>query len=1046
MANAPETEVRGFDDKPRKNFKLPKWGIVTLCIFALILAIALIIPSFLDQAKYKDLVISKVEEATGYKVSWAGDIGISLLPLPHVTVNEAIVSNGAQKILTIKKADVSVELMPLLQKKIQISNVELDQPDVSLIVDAAGRQTWMTDKLQQQKDTAETPENEATPKQKADQQVTLDKLKITNGHIVYKDMSKGAVQEVSNLNTDLRIKSLKGPFDIKANLNYNGNDIALKGNTGEMIDGKATPVDFDIELPKLNVTGNYKGEINTSGELAVKGDLKLAAKDVEKTISALSKSDTKLPKGLNGALNLTTAVLYDGDTAALNNLVLALGDLSYKGGLKVSGLKTSASPLLNIDLVSTAKDVKSSEPLVKILSDLSVKGAGTFINNVATIDQGTVQFEGQTINLAGTYTVPAKTGARPVLNATIKADKIDIDDITQQLNPTTESAAQKAANAKSQASSKSGAIKGMTLPFDGTVRGAIGSLNFGGQNYSNVNFDLTNGGNRLNITNLSLNTVADTSVAAKGVVADTSKLSGLDINASVKTGNVEGLAKAYNVPLKLEQKLGAASVDGNVKGSLDNLSFNGTADAMKFAVTAAGSVQSAMSSPKIDNLNLRVRHPSLQEAVRNFNPGFVAPGSFNGGVDLATSLAMNGKSYKLSGIKGSIGGTTIAGDIAADAGGAKPVINGNLSFGSMVFDSPAPAAGTTSASSKPSSAPASSSETRWSREAIDTSWMNKFNADLSIKAASITQGLWKLTNANLAFKLNDGSLTIGNLDANALGGRIAINGNMKGGTPKEPISMNWTAKANALDARQLISALQNKQSDTLSGTIDNFDVSINTSGLSPAALVYALGGKGSVNGKNIVVKGIDAAKLADAARGSYKPLERAGTLFSSFSDGQTQFTTFDSAFTIASGIVNFSQIKFDGPTATLSSTGNVNLPRWTVDLKNNMTVKNSELPPFDFSISGPIDQPLQTGGSVIEGFLRDKAKAKVEKLITDKLGDKLGFPLGGSATQQTAPATVTPAATDDATGTAAPVEKTKEQKKAEQIEQGVKALQGLFGQ
>lgn len=1038
MTNSPE--VQSFDDAPRKNFRIPKWTIVTGAILAVLVVIALIIPSFLDQAKYKGLIIQKVAEATGYTVSWAGDLGIAILPVPHVTINEATVSNGAQKILSIKQASVSVELMPLLSKQVQISSVKLIEPDINLVVDAAGNQTWMTQKLQEQKAQSENAADPSKLDTGKPQAITLDSVHVEKAHIVYKDLSKGTSQEVSNLNTDLSLKNLTGPFDIDADFVYNGNEIAIKGNAGEMVEGKPTTVDLDVSLPKLDVKGNYKGEITTGEALSVKGDLKLGAKDLEKTIAAFSKADSKLPAGLSGALNLSTAVIYDGDTASLDKMALALGDLTYQGSVKVLGLKTSPSPKLFIDIQSTSKDVNASDAIVKILSDLSVKGAGTFVNNIVTIESGIIGFEGQTINVAGTYALPSQPNGRPRLNATINATKIDLDDIQQQMNPTTESAAQKAINAKNNASSPV-AVKGVKLPFDGTISGAIGSLNLGGKNYTNLNFNLTSTGNALAINNLSVATVANTSVAAKGTIANLEKLSGLDLAAEIKTGNVEGLAKAYNVQLKLEQTLGAASVRGNFKGSLDNLAFNATADALNFAVTGVGAVKTPMSNPQIDTLNLRIQHPSLQAAVRNFSPAFEAPGSFNGPLDLSTTLALNGKKYDLSNIKGSIGSTAIAGKVSADMSQTKPSVNGDLNFGAMVFDSPAPKAGTTIASGKPSAAAASASETRWSREAIDTTWMSKFNADLSIKAASITQGLWKLTNANLAFKLNDGTLAISNMAADAFGGNVAINGNMKGGTAKAPLSMNWTAKATTINAQQLLSALQNKQADTLSGTIKTFNVDIASSGISPAALVYALSGKGAINGNNIVVKGVDAAKLVEAAKGSYKPLERAGSLLGSFKDGQTSFTDFDAAFTIANGIVTFSQIKLDGPQALLTSTGNVNLPRWTIDLKNNMTVKNSEVPPFDFAISGPLDNPLQTGGSVIEGFLRQKAQAKVEKLITDKLGEKLGFPLGGT----TAPSP-TPAPADGAeTPAVAPAEKTKEQKKQEQIQEGVKAIQGLFG-
>lgn len=1063
MANTPDTEIRGFEDEPRKPFKIPKWASVTACIFALILAIALIIPSFLDQERYKQLIIAKVEESTGYNVSWKGDIGISLLPVPHVKVEEAIVSAGSQRIVAVKQAEVSVALMPLLSKKIQINSVDLIEPDISLVVDASGRQTWMTDKLNQQKEKDAAAVESGSEAEKAKQEITLDNLNVENGHFIYDDRSKASRHEIAALNADIDLGTMSGPFKLDTDFIYNGQKIAVEGDAGELIEGKPTQIDVDIAMSDLNVKGAYKGEIVTGDAIAIKGDLNLTAEDLEKTLTAFSKSESKLPEGMNGALDLSTALVYDGDTASLSNLKASLGQLSYEGEVKVESLKTSSAPQLRIDLESTAENVRATTALVKILSDLSVKGTGTFVDNVATINNGVIGFEGQTVNLSGSYALPKDSKSRARLNAMIKADRIDFDDLSAQLNPATESAAQKASNAKKNANSKS-AISGMSLPFDGNIKGSIGSLAVGGKTYSNLNFDVTANGNALTIGNLALNAVSDTAVNASGTISDLSKLSGFDVKASIRTGNVEGLAKAYNIPLKLEQTLGAASLNGTFKGSAESLSFNATIDALSFAVTGIGSVQSVMSNPVIETLNLRVRHPSLQAAVRNFSPGFNAPGNLAGPFDMSTKIALAEKSYTLSDIKGMLGGVSVAGNLKADMNGVKPSLTGAMNFGSLQFDSPAPKAGSVSSGGGNSSSASGGGDSRWSREAIDTSWMEKFNADLSVNANSIQQGLFRLTNAKLAFKLTDGNLNISNLEAGGFGGKININGGMKAATSRSPLEMNWSAKAMTINAQQLLSALQNKQSDTLSGIINNFSVDLSSAGASPAALIYALSGKGSADGKNLIIKGVDAAKLAEAARGSYKPLERAGSLFASFKDGQTSFTDLNAAFTITNGVVNFSAINFDGPQATLKSTGNVNLPRWTIDLKNNMTVKNSDLPPFDFAITGPLDNPAQTGGSVIEGILRDKIKDKITEKYGDKINEKLneiglpgllGAPKKTENVQPVAPQPVTPQTETPASETqpaadtappAEPVKKTKEQEKAEQIEQGVKALQGLFGQ
>jgi AsmA protein len=335
---------------------------------------------------------------------------------------------------------------------------------------------------------------------------------------------------------------------------------------------------------------------------------------------------------------------------------------------------------------------------------------------------------------------------------------------------------------------------------------------------------------------------------------------------------------------------------------------------------------------------------------------------------------------------------------------------------------------------------------RWSRETIDMGWMHSFDADLGIKAKSINQNMWKLTDANFDFKLNEGVLTLNDVSAGLFGGRASMNGVIKSGAgAKDPISISVKLNANNVDAQGLMSAVTGKTSYTLTGTLSTVDVSVNATGSSPSALVQTLGGEGRINGKDIIVKGIDAAQLASAAKGSYKPLERAGSLFQSFQDGQTEFTDFNSEFLIQNGIVNFSKVYFDGPKATLNSTGNVNLPKWTVDFKNSMTVKDTDIPPFDFTIRGSLDNPLNSGGDIINNYFQKKIEKKATKFIEDKLGGKLNKLLGVPETNPEVNPEVPTVEPIDAGTAPQPQPQAQPNIKEEAAKEAVKALEGLFG-
>lgn len=1017
--------------KPRRG---KGWMIGFGAVVVLVGGGTLAAPYLLDQAKYKALIQDKVAEATGYSVDWKGNIGISLLPLPGVNLHELTVLNGKTQILKLKEAEVRVALMPLLSGNVKVESVSLNEPQVTLIVDKQGRSTWMTEKLSKGDDGAVDTENSQGTSEGGSKpaEISLDALKINKGYLKFTNQQTGSVQEIIDLSSTIRAESVRGPFAAKGDMLYGKNKIEFDAKAGK-IDGnqKSYPVSFKVEIPDTKVKAEYAGVIAATEPVHVDGEITLLADDLAKTIEAVSGTKPELPDGIGGTTEVKGKIVYDGTKAGLTNLRLAVGELAYTGSVSVNDLAAEAPVLsVNLEPQSNNKDAASS-PLVAALKDLAIKGLGTYKNGEASIKDGQITFRGQKISVDGSYT-PAQGEGRPNIDVAVRADTLNVDELTgtSPAVKVDKAVLAKDGKGKSVPAADAKDLKGQSLPFNGHVKANIAKLIFGGQAYTPLNADIVSKGNALTINSLTVGGVEGANISAKGRIADLSALTGIDLNASVQVADADTLMQKFKIekPAALPAKIGAASLNGSFKGSLDNLSFDGTVSALKFAVTAKGTVANPTKEPAVDKVSLRIQHPQFVDAIRTFQPGFGGAPSFRGPLDLSANIDLDGSKYKVSGIKGNLGATTVAGNLDLATGGSRPSAAGALTFGDLVFDATKSGSAGSSGSGAAGSASApASSGGRWSSAPIDTAWMKSFDADLTIKANSITQDYWKLNNANLSFAMADGVLTVRDLSAGMFGGSVLMNGEVKSGSP---VALKFAMNAKNVDARQLQSALTSKPSDTLNGTIANVAIDVASSGGSVAALVNALSGKGEMAGRNIIIKGIDVAQLAETAKGSFKPLERAGSLFTTFQNGQTQFDTFDATFPIQNGIANFTQLIFDGPRAKIEGRGNVNLPRWTVDLTNTVTVKGTDIPPFDVTIKGPLDNPLQAGGNIIEDYLRAKAQKKIEKLLVNEIEKRFG---GGKAAETAAP----DAAAD---GTVAPAPKASKEEKA------IKALQGLFGQ
>lgn len=1053
-----------FSTQP-ENRKTAKWIKYTagtaLTVILLVGGAGLIVPHVIDQQKYKTLIVEKVSEATGYTLDWKGDIGFSTLPLPHVSVNELTLSAQDQTILSVKSVDVSVNLASLLSGKIDISDISLNTPKISLVTAKDGRQLWMTDRLTEKNTSTPETENKTEKESGAGtaMPVSLGVVKILDGDFLWDDQSSGAKQQLSDIDVNMSAESLQGPFELDGNLVWNGHKIEAKLNTPEMTTEEGVyPLQLKMALPEQNILMEYSGVIDGKGPLSVNGDISLDMPDTKAAIESFTGTkDMSLPKELSGKTSLSAKLSYTPEKLALSQLRLDLGELGYGGDFAVTGLGgTGASPTVSFGLESNKKADDQSSPILKFMDDLSISAAGKLDGDTLVINNSQIKLDENSLALAGSVALGGDgKNANKQVDLTCTIGKLDIDRIREKLGMASPSATEKgkdSAGTKNKAEDSSATQTGFNLPFDGKLKVEAKEIVYDGKSYKNITANILSTNGRLDISNVSADIPGGISADLSGRIGNTAELSGMDLTIAARVNDVEATAQEYGAKLpELPKKIGAATLQGKLTGSPDSLGFDMTVGAWSGKLSAAGTLAHVFDSPVVNQLDFALSHPDFGDVMRIIQPGFTASGSLAGPVNLKGKVAWENEAYHVTGLSGNIGRTTLAGNLDVATSG-KPSVTGTMAIGDLAMgtNQAGGASSGNTGNARGKGGPSASSGARWSREAIDVAWMKNFNADLKLSAKSIRYDMWEFSGAALNFVLKDGTLTIEDMSANLFGGKASVKGQIKSGAGEhDPLNISGSLAASNVDARGLQSALTGKNSDTLSGTISSVEASIESTGLSPAALIQTLSGHGTASGRDIIVKGVDAAQLATAAKGSYKPLDRAGTLFGSFGEGQTEFSTFESAFDIRNGIVDFSKILFDGPRATLSSTGNVNLPLWTINLTNTMTVKNTDIPPFTFTVKGPLDNPSKAGGDVIENYLRSKVEKKVNKLIEKELGKFLG----GSTAPEPTPTPEPIAPTDGSVPTqdAPAQEQTAPAPSSEKPEdilknEAAKALGGLLGQ
>lgn len=454
---------------------------IVLCILIVVVAAILVGPSFVDWNKYKPQIIEQAKSAAGYDIAIDGDIGLSILPLPQLKIEGLKVASprGSQpNLLTMKQANVSVNLLPLISGEISIDTVRLVNPDIRLEKLTDGSNSWMSDKLLADQSETSTSAGGSAQSSKQEQKVALNKLVIENGRVSYLDRATGKEQLAEKINLDIKADTLSGPFAVGGNLTYGGKIVEIDAKTERMAGGKKEmPVDLEFSLPESNASAAFKGIVALDPmEIQGKMDIK-----TDNLASVLAMGGGDGSAALAQRLAFSGLVTANEQQLSSQEIDITFGDAKGKGNVSVTNLKDqnpvkvtadmALEGILNLDRLAPAKD-KSKEPSVE---EKVAKGQALSPNNPGFIPE--------TISLPfpidGTLKITAdgiQTGGKVFKGVVLDASKTggNIDAAFKSLDMPGKTRAEGQAAIRFANSSQSGE-KGVTYADPNVTFKAVGS-------------------------------------------------------------------------------------------------------------------------------------------------------------------------------------------------------------------------------------------------------------------------------------------------------------------------------------------------------------------------------------------------------------------------------------------------------------------------------------------------------------------------------------------------------------------------------------------
>jgi len=365
-------------------------GLVLLGLLLIIVALGFALTHLFDPNDYKDEIRQIARDKAHIELTLNGDIGWSLFPWLGLELHEASVAtltNPTQPFADLQMLGLSVRVLPLLRREVQMSDVRVEGLNLRLNKDVHGHGNW-EDIGKNVPDpataaSAPTVTEAATPPkpEKPPQPIRLDidSLTINNARVEYNDeqtgkqfsaesiqLSAGAVHEGASIPLKLtaflgtnqplmRVKTeLNGNLRIQRALQrYQFEDMRLSGEaTGEPLQGKTVTfstqgqllVDLAANIAEWTNMKLSLNQLRALGELKVNdldktpqlnGALSIAQFDLAKFLDSVGNPLPPMAAGSLSKVELVSRLKGTPTSLALEDLNLKLDDSTFTGRVAV---------------------------------------------------------------------------------------------------------------------------------------------------------------------------------------------------------------------------------------------------------------------------------------------------------------------------------------------------------------------------------------------------------------------------------------------------------------------------------------------------------------------------------------------------------------------------------------------------------------------------------------------------------------------------------------------------------------------------------------
>ncbi len=386
--------------------KLLKWffgllfGVILLAVIAVVVATLVV-----DEKAVKEKISTQFESTTGQSLRLDGPLNWSVFPWVGIKLADVQIGSapgfGDEPLAAVRKLDVKVGIMPLLEKKVAVDTIVLKGVRLNLRKNKDGRTNWegLAGGGKEKETAAEAKAGGKEPSQFGDFEIQLKGIELEDVSLHFADEQEG--------------------------VNVKLDDLAVK--VGELVAEKPVPLRVSFKLENTKPVMKLDFALSTDMTFSKdyqRLDLAALALDLNAAGEGLPAQGVKLALAANAGLDNKQGVL------ALSDLSVSGLNVDITGDLRVSEL--NAKPKIEAKLALQNTNLKELLEIAGVsIATADPKALTRVSGKIHVLQQGEVltakpiSIKLDDSSLDGELKLLSFDG--PVLRASFKLDAIDLD-------------------------------------------------------------------------------------------------------------------------------------------------------------------------------------------------------------------------------------------------------------------------------------------------------------------------------------------------------------------------------------------------------------------------------------------------------------------------------------------------------------------------------------------------------------------------------------------------------------------------------------------